>query len=348
VNANLAAALDYGPRRRLGVLSLDGKVPVEPETGRPMRDWPRRATPDGGQIWRWFDGRPYLNVGIVPSGKLVAIDVDRRYGDDDALHDLERELGELPPIPTYSTGDGWRHLFAPPPFEIAREIDGIKVIFKTGQIVMPPSIHPVTGRRYEWWADMALGDMCLADLLATWGEALRVRAPSPPPPRSGTDADGDWLLTRSPREYVRLLAGIEVGRDGKGRCPLPGHAPRRPGGEIDGTPSLHVYESPQRGWYCFGCERGGGIYQFAALVGGCSTPLRGAEFLTVQRALLDLPASDALADLEHRVLSVLDPPLNIDRMPTTPTRAGLSRLRSELGPEKAVTKTPGRGTARPA
>jgi hypothetical protein len=44
------------------------------------------------------------------------------------------------------------------------------------------------------------------------------------------------------------------------------------------------------------------------------------------------PAPDALADLEHRVLSVLDPPLNIDGMPSTPIRTALSSLRSTLSP----------------
>lgn len=40
--------------------------------------------------------------------------------------------------------------------------------------------------------------------------------------------------------------------------------------------------------------------------------------------------ADALADLERRILGVLDPPLNLDGMPTTPLRAALARLRREL------------------
>jgi hypothetical protein len=45
------------------------------------------------------------------------------------------------------------------------------------------------------------------------------------------------------------------------------------------------------------------------------------------------PAPDALADLEHRVLAVLDPPLNLDGMPPTRVRTAVSRLRSTLAPE---------------
>jgi hypothetical protein len=40
--------------------------------------------------------------------------------------------------------------------------------------------------------------------------------------------------------------------------------------------------------------------------------------------------ADALGDLEHRVLAVLDPPLNLDGMPPTTLRAGLARLRREV------------------
>jgi hypothetical protein len=39
---------------------------------------------------------------------------------------------------------------------------------------------------------------------------------------------------------------------------------------------------------------------------------------------------DPLADIEHCVLSELDPPLNLDGMPSTPLRSELSLLRSAL------------------
>jgi hypothetical protein len=44
-----------------------------------------------------------------------------------------------------------------------------------------------------------------------------------------------------------------------------------------------VYEDPQRGWYCFGCQRGGSIYDFAALLLGRGT--RGEEFIELRREL---------------------------------------------------------------
>lgn len=47
-------------------------------------------------------------------------------------------------------------------------------------------------------------------------------------------------------------------------------------------------------------------------------------------AVLPLAERDPLSDLEHRVLRKLDPPLNLDGMPTSPLRAELSRLRARL------------------
>jgi CHC2 zinc finger len=56
-------------------------------------------------------------------------------------------------------------------------------------------------------------------------------------------------------EYARVLAGVEPDRGGKVRCPF--HHPDR-------TPSLQLYDDGS--WYCFGCRRGGSIYQFAGLL----------------------------------------------------------------------------------
>jgi len=80
-------------------------------------------------------------------------------------------------------------------------------------------------------------------------------------------------LALRPRVYVERLTGRPVGRSGKVRCPF----------HEDRTPSLHVYESAAEGWYCFGCGRGGSIYDFAALLLGRST--RGEDFIELRREL---------------------------------------------------------------
>lgn len=91
--------------------------------------------------------------------------------------------------------------------------------------------------------------------------------------RSPRATGEDRLLAVSPRVYVERLTGVRVARDGKVRCPF----------HEDHTPSLHVYEDPQRGWFCFGCGRGGSIYDFAALLLGRGT--RGGDFIELRREL---------------------------------------------------------------
>jgi hypothetical protein len=86
-------------------------------------------------------------------------------------------------------------------------------------------------------------------------------------------ASFDALRAVPPALYVERLIGRRVGRSRKVRCPF----------HDDRTPSLHVYEDPERGWYCFGCGRGGSIYDLAALVWRRGT--RGEDFLALRREL---------------------------------------------------------------
>ena len=78
----------------------------------------------------------------------------------------------------------------------------------------------------------------------------------------------DPLLAIAPDVYVSRLLGVRVPRHRKVACPF--HADRHA--------SLHVYETAERGWYCFGrCRRGGTIYDLAG-------PLYGIT----ERASVDL------------------------------------------------------------
>jgi hypothetical protein len=85
---------------------------------------------------------------------------------------------------------------------------------------------------------------------------------------------GDPLLAIAPEVYVRRLLGVEVPRHRKVPCPF----------HEDRHASLHVYETPGRGWYCFGaCRRGGTIYDLAAAVYGYTA--RGEDFLRLRAEL---------------------------------------------------------------
>jgi len=105
------------------------------------------------------------------------------------------------------------------------------------------------------------------------------RLPDPPAERTRAagrrraGARGDALRGVDPAVYVQRLTGQVVGRGRKVRCPL----------HDDRVPSLHVYPDAERGWYCFGCRRGGSVYDLAALLWRRST--RGAEFAALRRDL---------------------------------------------------------------
>ena len=100
--------------------------------------------------------------------------------------------------------------------------------------------------------------------------------------RAARDADraasqhrgDDPLLAIAPDVYVRRLLGVEVPRHRKVPCPF----------HEDRHASLHVYETAERGWYCFGaCRRGGTIYDLAAPLYGYAA--RGEDFLRLRAEL---------------------------------------------------------------
>ena len=98
------------------------------------------------------------------------------------------------------------------------------------------------------------------------------RGPEPGPALSR----GDPLRAIEPTVYVELLTGQRVGRDRKVACPF----------HEDATPSLHVYETVEGGWFCFSCRRGTSVYDLAGPLWGLDT--RGRAFLELRRRLGDL------------------------------------------------------------
>jgi hypothetical protein len=109
--------------------------------------------------------------------------------------------------------------------------------------------------------------------------------------RASSSAFGDPLAAIPADEYVPLLLGRPLGRDGKTQCPF--HA----GGQ-ERTPSLHVYPD-DRGWTCFGgCPApagrdhfGGDIYTFGAALYGLDVR---RDFPAIRRRL----AADLLGATE--------------------------------------------------
>src|SRR4051794_13199365 len=139
----------------------------------------------------------------------------------------------------------------------------------------PPT--PVEATRLDAGRRLDVGDV--VGSLPDPPARSRVAGVPAEPVRAGEDP----LLAIAPEVYVHRLLGVEVPRHRKVPCPF--HADRHA--------SLHVYDSAQRGWYCFGaCHRGGTIYDLAAPLLGYSP--RGEDFLRLRvelRRLFGLPVT---------------------------------------------------------
>lgn len=129
----------------------------DPATAHGFKD----SSNDKAQIEKWWGGCPDYNIGLatgIEYGCLVVIDLDRnhREGEDgyETLKDWQRERGgELPETWTSITGQGGYHLVYvdDEPHGSRRGLyEGVDVKGEGGYIVAPPSIHPATGKRYEW------------------------------------------------------------------------------------------------------------------------------------------------------------------------------------------------------
>lgn len=163
-----------------------------PRTSNGFKD----AATNPNVIERWWDRWPEANIG-VPTGRAIGawvLDVDPGKRGADSLAELESELGPLPDTLEQRTGSGGRHLFFA--WVEGREVrnrqavrPGIDVRGEGGYIVVPPSIHPDTGRTYDW----SMGDddpivfapAAWLDLLAPVKKAIapweRVSPPRPRP-----------------------------------------------------------------------------------------------------------------------------------------------------------------------
>lgn len=105
-----------------------------------------------------------------------------------------------------------------------------------------------------------------------WLHHRHSRRTERPALRAVTLPETDDALLVAPPTYVEALTGEEVPRSGTIRCPLPDHDER--------TPSCQVYPEADRGWYCFGCHRGGTVYDLAAAL--WDLPTRGSGFVELK------------------------------------------------------------------
>jgi hypothetical protein len=181
-------------------------VPIKPGTKRPaLDDWVKRATTDAGLISDWWQAHPDHGVGIVTGEQsgIWVLDVDPDHGGDDSLADLERIHGTLPNTIESITGGGGRHIIFRwpgwnPGTGAGKLGPGLDVRAEGGQIVAPPSVHPVSRQVYSWDLDVDPMQGCapqdapdwLLDLLKTEPRAEKPRSQYGTPVRD-LDRPGD-------------------------------------------------------------------------------------------------------------------------------------------------------------
>ena len=197
----LAAALLYA-ELGLALFPCKGKVPL---TAHGFKD----ATTDLAQIRRWWTDSPDANIG-TPTEHLGVLDIDPESGGKES--DLEAEFGLLPATWRNLTGGGGLHLiFTAPPMGCPSRVAwrrGVDVRGVGGYIIIPPSVHPETGRRYAWEVCFSPDDIPLAPLPAALARLLGAPAgPKALPEGEGSPKGAAWRL---------LLGAIPAGQRNAG------------------------------------------------------------------------------------------------------------------------------------
>lgn len=155
----------YAKNMGLRIFPCKGKVPATPHGCKDATNEPVQV-----DQW-WHDGSTY-NVAIATGNGLVVLDVDTdhnagKFGDE-TLTELEQKYGKLPDTWTCLTGGGGVHYYFAcddPDLTIGTGFaPGLDYRGAGGYVIAPPSIHPETGRAYEWEASSTPTSVPLAPL----------------------------------------------------------------------------------------------------------------------------------------------------------------------------------------
>ena len=141
------------------------------------------GTDDVDQVVEWWSSSPQANIGCRVPDDVVVVDVDPRNGGDVTWREVTAGR-PLPPgrVTVSGRGDGGAHYwFADPGGELVAKVGpGVDVLKRgVGYLVLPPSIHPDTGKPYTTPSAAALPAV-MPDWLVT---ALRPAAPAPQAPQ---------------------------------------------------------------------------------------------------------------------------------------------------------------------
>lgn len=156
----------------------------------------KAASGDVEQVRLWWSRYPSAMVGVRPPRGVVVVDIDPRNGG--SMEAIEALNGvPLPRTLAVRTGRGGIHLYYrydPSVWTLSKTlrrpdgspVAGVDVLTgATGFVVAPPSIHPDTGKPYEWANTRPIADLPQALLRAATTPARPVkRAQKKQPKRS--------------------------------------------------------------------------------------------------------------------------------------------------------------------
>ena len=201
----------YTKNMGLRIFPCNGKIPATPHG---CKD----ATTDPAQIAEWWGGGSTYNVAIATGSGLVVLDVDTahdagKFGDE-TLADLERQYGPLPETWTCLTGGGGVHYYFQcddPALTVAAGFaPGLDYRGTGGYVIAPPSIHPTTGRAYEWEASSTPTSVPLAPL-PDWLHRLMLRGKKDKPNKAKCkEAPGKVTEGQRNEEMFHLAASLRA------------------------------------------------------------------------------------------------------------------------------------------
>ena len=189
--------------------------PLQPGRKEPLRGGRgfKDATCSIAAVVDWWTDNPAYNIGYAITADVVVMDVDPRNGGLESLAQLQTEYGWLEPTlcAVSGRGDGGLHYYYQHPgVDLVGNLNsvgypGIDLKKQGGYVVLPPSVHPDTGKPYRWVDDTA----CIAPMPAWLVDVATRVTPKPAvsPVQTGTILDrldapdptrwnGDGLVTR--------------------------------------------------------------------------------------------------------------------------------------------------------
>lgn len=154
------------------------------------------------------------NIGVVTGYRsgFFALDIDRHGADgEEALVALEAQYGKLPDTVEQLTGGGGRHLLFKMPKGVKLTnrtgknaiVAGVEIKADGGYIVAAPSIHPTTGKQYEWELSHHPDDVPIADA-PDW---LIKLATTKPGPLGNTSNQAARVAEGGRNDHMARLAG---------------------------------------------------------------------------------------------------------------------------------------------